>query len=296
MIHSMTGFGRGDFEIEGTCFQVEMRSVNHRHLDLHVRLPRLLSSFEPEIRGRIRTLFGRGKLDLSASLPSGSGPPPDLEIDEEAAARYVAAARSLAQSQDLEGRLDVSHLLALPGVARLVESAPSGESVKDRLLAAVDAAAAELLQMRRREGAALDRELRERLAGIARGLSQLAARAGEVGEAVRERLRKRTAQLEAESGPVDPVRLHQEIVLAADRVDVTEEIVRLRSHIEQFETALDGAGAGATVGRRLEFLLQEMVREANTIGSKASDAPLAHLVVDLKTELERIREQVLNVE
>jgi uncharacterized protein (TIGR00255 family) len=150
--------------------------------------------------------------------------------------------------------------------------------------------------MRRSEGAALAQEIEGRLAGIGGLCEQLAARAGEVQEAVRERLRKRAEALAQETGVQDDGRLQYEIVQAADRLDITEEIVRLRSHVEQFQAAMAQAGPGEPVGRRLDFLLQEFAREANTIGSKGSDAPIAHLVVELKTELERVREQVQNVE
>jgi uncharacterized protein (TIGR00255 family) len=149
--------------------------------------------------------------------------------------------------------------------------------------------------MRAREGEALDRDLRARFAEIGRLAEIVASRSEEVVAAGRLRLRRRADQLREETGLLDEARLHQEVVLAADRMDVTEEVVRLRSHVSQGLAVLDGA-ADEPVGRGLDFLLQEMGREANTIGSKANDAPLAHVVVDLKTELERIREQVQNVE
>jgi uncharacterized protein (TIGR00255 family) len=160
----------------------------------------------------------------------------------------------------------------------------------------VDTALEVLDAMRITEGAALERDLLERL-DVVEGLARsLEARAGEVQAAVRERLRRRAEQLRQESGLFDEARLHQEIVLAADRLDVTEEIVRLRSHVEQFRRIAAEGGAGKPVGRRLDFLLQEFGREANTIGSKGSDAPIAHEIVELKAEIERLREQVQNVE
>jgi uncharacterized protein (TIGR00255 family) len=150
--------------------------------------------------------------------------------------------------------------------------------------------------MRRAEGSALEREIAGRLERVAALCDQLEGRAGPVQEQARERLRKRAEKLAQDMGNFDEARLHQEIVIAADRLDVTEEIVRLRSHVEQFRGALAEAAPGHPMGRRLDFLLQELGREANTIGSKGSDASTAHLVVELKTELERVREQVQNVE
>jgi uncharacterized protein (TIGR00255 family) len=290
----MTGFGRAAFQVEGVAFQVEMRTVNHRHLDLQVRLPRPLSGFEAECRRHLQGRFGRGKLEVSVSSATGTGPPPDLEIDRAAAQRYVEAARALAAQHGLSEGLSAAGLLALPGVARLTEHAlPEGE-LGEGLAEALERAAAELAAMREAEGRALERELRERLERIAALLARLSEGTARVQDTARERLRRRAEQLRAEVGAFDEARLYQEIVLAADRLDVAEEIARLRSHVEQFASAL--TAEGEPVGRRLEFLLQEMGREANTLGAKAADAAVAHLVVDLKTELERVREQALNVE
>ena len=170
------------------------------------------------------------------------------------------------------------------------------EDLDAALFAAIDEAAAAAEEMRVAEGGLLERELRERLELTASLVEEIASRSSSVQESARERLRKRTEQLRQETGLIDEARLHQEIVIAADRLDVSEELARLRSHIEQFKSALLRAEAGKPVGRRLDFLLQEMGREANTLGSKGGDAPIAHRVIDLKTELERIREQVQNVE
>ncbi len=295
-MRSMTGFGRASFELAGAPHDVEIRSVNHRYLELRVRLPRALADFEGAVRERIQARVSRGKVDVSVTAPESGGPRPRPVVDEELAATYLRAARSLAAGGGARGALSVGELLQLPGVVRMLEPELAREQVESALLRAVDAAAAAADAMRAAEGAALERELLSRLARVAELAESLAQRASLVQEAVRERLRRRSAQLTSETGFVDEARLHQEIVLAADRLDVTEEIVRLTSHIAQFREISASAGPGAPVGRRLDFLLQEFGREANTIGSKGSDAPIAHSVVELKTELERIREQVQNVE
>jgi uncharacterized protein (TIGR00255 family) len=290
----MTGFGRAEFELGGAGFQVEVRTVNHRHLDVQVRLPRSLSRFEPELRRRLQGRFARGKVEASVAGRAGT-PLETLRVDAEVAAGYVRAVRELAARHALSPDLDAARLLALPGVARLAEPELPEPDFAAALAAAVERAAEGAAAMRRAEGEALARELALRLDRVETLLGQLSERAVSVQAAVRERLRKRAEQLAAELGQRDDARLAQELVWAADRLDVTEELVRLRSHVGQFRAALDGPGEGG-VGRRLEFLLQELQREANTIGSKAADAPVAHLIVDLKTELERAREQVLNVE
>jgi uncharacterized protein (TIGR00255 family) len=296
VIRSMTGFGRSSFEVEQVDFSVEVRTLNHRHLDLSTRLPRFLGDRELGIKKRLQGRFGRGKVEISISLGSGSSVKTQLEVDLDLAEQYVGAAEALQRAEGVGGALDVAALLALPGVSRLVEHEFEAEDLDAGLFAAIDEAAAAAEAMRVAEGGLLERELRERLELTASLVEEVESRSSSVQEAVRERLRKRTEQLRQETGLIDEARLHQEIVIAADRLDVSEELARLRSHIEQFKSALESSEAGNPVGRRLDFLLQEMGREANTLGSKGSNAPIAHRVIDLKTELERIREQVQNVE
>lgn len=294
MIRSMTGFGRSELEIEGIGVSIEVRTVNHRHLDVSVRLPRLLSALEAPLKKQLRAFYARGRIDATISFAPNAAPRARLELDREVVAQYRAFAAELAGS---EAPLDlpVDRLIALPGVARLVEHELSPDLAGPALEAALAAAAADARAMRDREGEALDRDLRRRLAQVSGLVSALAEGSEDVLASARERLRKRTDQLREQTGLLDEARLHQEVVIAADRLDVSEELTRLRSHVDQFETVL-ATGGEEPCGRRLDFLLQEMMREANTIGSKAGDAARAHRVVDLKTELERIREQVQNVE
>ena len=296
MIRSMTGFGHARFEVDGAGFEIEVRSVNHRHLDVRVRLPHGLAAFENEVRQLVAERVDRGKVDLGvrtgASTPSGDA----VALDLAAAEEYLRAARALRERHGIGGELDVAALLGLPGVARVVERELPEEAVRRALAGAIREALDGLGAMRAAEGASLDRELRGRLARMETLVAEVESRAGEVQRAVRERLRKRAEQLREETGLLDEARLHQEIVFAADRLDITEETVRLRSHTGQFRAILDAARPGDPAGRRLDFLLQEMGREVNTIGSKGNDAPIAHHVVELKTELERLREQVQNVE
>jgi len=292
----MTGFGRASFAVGDLAFDVELRSVNHRYLDARVKLPRLLAGFEADARARLQARLDRGKVDLSVTSPGGAGPAPRLEIDLEAVHQYLRAARGLRENEGVGGEIEVAGLLALPGVARFVEPELSADALREGLLRAVDAALEAADAMRAREGEALLRDLLERLGRVEGLVRDVEARSEVVQQGVRERLRRRAEQLRQEVGIVDEARLHQEIVIAADRLDVAEELVRLRSHVLQFRRILDEAGPGKPVGRRLDFLLQEFGREANTIGSKASDGPVAHTIVELKTEIERLREQVQNLE
>jgi uncharacterized protein (TIGR00255 family) len=291
----MTGFGRSTCEVDGLGLEVEARSVNHRHLDLRIRLPRVLADEENRLKKRIQAELSRGKVDITVSLVMESSESA-LEIDETIAAQYVEAARNLRERHGLTQELGVSSLLSLPGVTRLVETEVDPQTLVGPLDRSIDEAVAALVAMRVAEGATLAAEFEGRLAHVVDLAGRFEARSGEVVEVARQRLKKRAEQIKRDVGLVDDARLHQEIVIAADRLDITEELVRLRSHVDQFRETLASAGNHSPVGRRLDFLLQELGREANTVGSKASDAPLAQDVVELKTELERIREQVQNVE
>ncbi len=295
-LRSMTGFGNAAFELAGIAFDVEVRTVNHRHLDLRLKLPRQFSHCEAAVRACVPGYLGRGKVDLNVNLASGATPVAQLEIDDEVVRQYVEAAQSMGTTYDVPGELDISTLIGMPGVTRFVEPGFDDEEVTRVLCAAVEEALAKVDTARVTEGAAILKDFEGRLARVAGLVEGFAERGDTVREAARERLRKRASQLEIETGIVDEARLHQEIVIAADRLDISEEIARLRSHIEQFHAIVAEAAPENMVGRRLDFLLQELGREANTVGSKANDAPLAHDVVELKTELERIREQVQNVE
>ncbi len=291
----MTGFGRATREDGDVALEVEARSVNHRHLDLRIRLPRAFADQETRLKQRVSGRLSRGKVDVTVNLVMGQATS-RLEIDETIAAQYVDAARRLRETHGLGDGLDVSSLLALPGVMNLVENEVDPDRLLGPLEDALDEAVDAMIAMRVAEGESLAAEFEGRLQTVARLAEAFEARAGEVVEVARQRLRKRAEQIEREVGLMDEARLHQEIVIAADRLDITEELVRLRSHVDQFRETLASAGPGEPVGRRLDFLLQELGRETNTVGSKASDAPLAQDVVELKTELERIREQVQNVE
>jgi uncharacterized protein (TIGR00255 family) len=291
----MTGFGRAACEVEGFGLEVEARSVNHRHLDLRIRLPKVLADQETRLKQRVQGKLARGKVDVSVNLVLGSTAT-TLEVDETIASQYVEASRSLRAQHGLVDELAVSSLLTLPGVMRLVETEVDPAILCEPLDTVLDEAVEALIEMRVAEGEALAIEFEGRLSHVADLAERFSIRSGEVVEVAKQRLKKRAEQIKREIGLLDDARLHQEIVIAADRLDITEELVRLRSHVEQFRETLASAGEGSPVGRRLDFLLQELGREANTVGSKASDAPLAQDVVELKTELERIREQVQNVE
>lgn len=289
---SMTGFGRSETEIDGATLSVEVRSVNSRHRDIRVRMPNDLRGFESAVKELAGGHFERGQIEVSVRFVSVGVTRAEVEVDLEAARRYTEAAKGMADLLAGGSELTASSLLTLPGVARLREPELDADALGVTLSKVATVAFGAAVEMRAREGAALDQELRGRLDHVEAAVAQVEARSGEVRAGLRERLDKRLSTLAPEL-ELDPARLEQEVVIYADRMDVTEETVRLSSHLDQFRETLALSGP---IGRKLEFLLQEMGREVNTIGSKASDVPITRAVVDLKTELEKIREQVLNIE
>lgn len=291
-LSSMTGFGRGEASIGASLLTAEIRCLNSRHLDVRVRLPRELNALEAEARSKASEFFRRGQVEVSIRLTRQGEFAPRIEVDFDAARRYVDSAAELRERLSVEDRIPVADLLALPGVSRLCDPELEPDEVGGELLQAVERAAIEAAAMRSREGESLERELRDRLSRVEEIILQLEDRASKAQEGAREKLAKRIAAL-APNVELDAGRLEQEILLQVDRMDVTEELVRSTSHCEQFREILE---ADRPAGRKLEFLLQELGRETNTIGSKAADATITRAVVELKSELEKLREQVLNVE
>ncbi|HXK16352.1 MAG TPA: YicC/YloC family endoribonuclease [Polyangiaceae bacterium] len=286
----MTGFGCGEAELDGNKLTCELRALNHRFLDVRVRMPDELASHGFFMEQIARERLARGRFDIGIRLDDGAG------ATRFSTTRARAVYQSLLQLRDELApgtEVPVAVLASLPQL--LVDtSQASKHGLEQALTAAFESALARLDEMRAREGQALARELSERLAALREAAK--AAKALSLGSAERQlgRLRERVTRLlsDAAASP-DPARLETELALLADRSDVTEELVRLASHFDQFLALL---GDTAPIGRRLEFLLQEMSREANTLGSKSQDVKLSHLVVDIKSQLEKIREQVQNVE
>lgn len=291
-LSSMTGFGRGEAALGSGQLAAEIRCLNSRHLEVRVRLPRELAALESDARSTAARFFRRGQVEVSVRLTRRGELAPRIEIDHDAARQYAEAAAELCERLSLEDAIPVSVLLTLPGVSRLRDASLDDEEAGSGLVLAIERAAGEAAAMRAREGEALERELREHLSRVEEGIAEIESRAEKFRAGARERLEKRLAGL-APDVELDAGRLEQEVLLHIDRMDITEELARARSHCEQFLETLE---MDRPAGRKLEFLLQELGRETNTIGSKAADAALTRVVVELKSELEKLREQVLNVE
>jgi len=292
MIASMTGFGRGQAEVEGVMVTVELRSVNNRYLDVSVRLPRLAATYEPEVLHILRQRFQRGRITLQADLKVPNELPGLPRLNLERAQQYLKQLEMLRAQTGLKDPVRLDHLLAFPDLFEKLEEPEADERIHQALLQALHQAIEALEAARRHEGKLLQADLETRLETIAQRLAAIEARAPERLTEARTRLQARVQELLRET-PVDPARLELEIVLLADRLDITEECVRLRAHLQHFREALASTEPS---GRRLNFLVQELHREANTISAKANDATIALLAVDIKEELEKLREQIQNIE
>jgi len=286
----MTGFGAAEGPVAGGRLRLEVRSVNHRHFVAQLRLPVDLGPLEADIRERLRLHLERGSVSVSGRWTQEPPAAAAVEVDRERARAVVEALREVARQLGIAGDVDLATVARIPDVVR-VRTADTAIEAAD-VLGVLDDAARGCVAMRVREGGSLVRDLRARLAALISLAEQVSARAPQRLAAEQERLRRNVAEL-ARGVAVDPGRLAQELAYLADRLDVTEELVRLRTHLAAASAALEG---GPPAGRQLGFLLQELGREANTIGSKANDAAMAEAVIAMKGELEKMREQVENLE
>jgi len=290
----MTGFGRAEVAGDALTVTVEARSVNHRHLDIGVRLPSAFASLDTDIRRLISGRLERGRVDVSVQLaPLASQSTRTVRVDAALARRYAEQARQIADELGLAGEVPLGFILERPGVFELTDAPAADVTVVWPLVAAaLGRALDELVDRRSAEGAALASELQALGGALAVAVEQMAARAPVASARREERLRERMTALLAGT-PVDETRIATEVAVWATKTDVTEELARLRAHLEEFGLMLD---KGGSVGRQFDFLIQEMNREVNTVGSKADDLELSQAALAAKGLLEKIREQVQNLE
>ena len=288
----MTGYGRAVETVNGREFTVELRSVNNRYLDCSVRLPRLLSFAEDAVKQAVKAAVSRGKVDVFITLRSEAEDDVQVNLNRGVLEGYLAAMRQMVTEFGVQDDISVSTVSRLPDVFAVEKKEVDEDQLQSDLLQAVSKALEGYDAMRTREGAALDADLRSRGETILSLVSQVEQGNGQTVADYRARLENKLREV-LENTAIDESRILTEAAIFADKVAVDEETVRLRSHLQQMNSMLDGGGA---IGRKLDFLLQEMNREANTIGSKCTDVKLARIVVDIKAELEKIREQTQNIE
>ena len=292
MIKSMTGYGRAVETVNGREFTVEVRSVNNRYLDCSVRLPRVLSFAEDAVKQAVKNAVSRGKVDVFISVHSEGGEEVQVSLNEPVLRGYLTAMQQMVAEFGVADDISVSSVSRLPEVFVVEKPEVDEEQLLADLKFVVDKALSAYDAMRGTEGQALDRDLRSRGERILEMVSLVEQGNAQTVSDYRAKLEAKIREVLADKA-IDESRILTEAAIFADKVAVDEETVRLRSHLEQMNTMLSGEGA---VGRKLDFLLQEMNREANTIGSKCTDVKLARIVVDIKAELEKIREQTQNIE
>ena len=289
----MTGYGKGMVAGDDFSVSVDLKTVNNRFLDIHLRVGSELASLEPSIKKRITSRLTRGRVDVTVSMERVAQVA--YELNRPLIAGYITALKQLQQDFNIAGELDINILARIPGALQ-----PARNGIDEKVIAgleqALDQALDELEKMREQEGEALKNELRDRVRKIESLVPVIESSAAGLADAYRLRLQKRIGELLNRGGQiveVDPVRLAQEVAYLADRSDVSEEMVRLRSHLSQFQEALDAPGEA---GKMLDFLLQELNREANTTLSKSTDLVIKEAGLAIKAEVEKLREQVQNVE
>lgn len=291
----MTGFGQGSADGHGVRVTATLRGVNQRFADLRVRVPPQWLALEPDLRRRVLARVRRGRIELALEIERDGDAAAGPRVNRTLASSIAGAARALRDELGLPGELDLRTLLLVPGIISGQAADPAAdEHVPEVAGEAVERALAAFDADRLREGRALGADLARRIARMSSLVEALRARAAQIPDQLRSRLRDRIATLLEGDVEVEPGRLAQEIAFLADRADVTEELVRLASHLDQAASLL--AGAEEPVGKRLDFLLQEIQRETNTIHSKSPDLELSRLALDLKVETEKVREQVQNLE
>ena len=292
MIKSMTGYGRARQELHKRDITVEVRSVNNRYLDCTVKMPRMYAFAEDAVKSHVQQAVSRGKVDVFISLRSESAQDVKITLNAPMVEGYIAAMRQMAQDYGIGEDISVSLLSRMPDVFTVDKPEVDEEQLLSDLLSVVNKALERYDAMRTAEGKALENDLRSRGQTILGLVEQVEAGSGQTVADYRTRLETKLKEVLANTA-IDESRILTEAAIFADKVAVDEETVRLRSHLDQMNNMLTTGGA---IGRKLDFLLQEMNRESNTIGSKCSDVRLARIVVDIKAELEKIREQTQNIE
>ena len=291
MIKSMTGFGRSKYEIDGRTYTVEIKSVNHKYSDVSVKLPRFLNYLEDGIRKRVLESISRGKVDVFITFENYSSKGTNIKVNRELAKEYIRELKELAEETELNFDLRLIDVSRLPEILK-IEDDEDEELIGNELMIALDEAIQNFIKMRETEGAKLVEDIKNRIVEIKGKVKEITKYSSTLVEDYIKKLEARVNEL-LKPGTVDEERLAQEIVIFSDKSSIEEELTRLDSHLEQFLNLLKGS---SPVGKKMDFLVQEINRETNTIGSKANCLEITNLVIEIKTEVENIREQVQNIE
>lgn len=295
MVMSMTGFGRGESKTEKYSFTVEIKTINHRYLDINIKLPRRISFLEEWIRQIIKKDILRGRVEVFIKMDMHGQSESKLSLDTELAKNYNDILHTIKKELDIEEKISLSTITRFPDIIKTTENEIDSDEIKNDLLSGLNSALKSLKDMRELEGRELVKDINNRLKILSGNIDIIEGLSSTVEEDYRQRLKLKMEEiLKSFNVQPDEQRILQEAAIYADKSSITEEIVRFRSHILQLETITKNSGEA--IGRKLDFLIQEMNREANTIGSKSSNIEITSKVVDIKSELEKIREQIQNIE
>lgn len=292
MVRSMTGFGRAKAQIDGLDITVEIKSVNHRYFEFSCRTPRAYSFLEEKIKSHLSGAVTRGKIEVGVLIDDNTENATVVEIDREYTTAYLNALKTLSKEYGIKNDVKTSALVGNNDIFKIKRQTIEDEVITNAVLTVLDEALSKFIEMRTIEGERLLKDVTDRANYILEKVAFIEERSPKTVEEYRNRIQQKISELLGDK-TIDEQRVLTEVAIFADKVAVAEETVRLRSHIKQFETHMTSNDA---VGRKLDFIVQEMNREANTIGSKAQDIEIAHTVVDIKSEIEKIREQIQNME
>ena len=292
MLRSMTGYGRATYEIDAREYVVEIKSVNNRYSDISIKMPRSISFLEDKIKKLISNAITRGKIEVFVSFTNNSDIGRNIEINREIAKRYIEEMRKLASEQNINSNIEVIDVMKMPDVLNTKIDETAEEVIKEELIICTNEAIKNFISMREVEGEKIKEDLEKRINVISEKINKINSISTGLVEEYIVKLEKRVNEL-LKPNVVDETRLAQEIVIYSDKCSVEEEITRMKSHISQFLSLIDKDNSN---GKRIDFLIQEMNRETNTIGSKANNLEITNYVVDIKTEVENIREQIQNIE
>ncbi len=291
MIKSMTGYGKASLSIENREYQIEIKSVNHRYLDMNIKMPRTISYLEEEVKKTIMTYVKRGKVDVFITFENNSTEGRKIQINKEIASVYIKELRKLAEEENILANIEVTEISKYPDVLS-IQNEQNEEKIKQELIEVTKQATQKLVEMRSAEGSKMAQDLLQRVEEVQQNVTKISDQSTGLIQDYVVKLESRIKEI-LPNHEVDPNRLAQEVVIFADKCSVQEEITRLNSHIAQFKSFLQ---TEEPIGKKLDFLIQEMNRETNTIGSKANCLEITNMVIDIKTQLENIREQIQNIE
>lgn len=292
MIRSMTGYGKSTLSVDGREYQMEIKSVNHRYLDISVKMPKTISYLEDTIKKQISEKIKRGKVDVFVTFENNSQEGRNIQINKELAKMYIKQLKELAEEEKILSNIEVMDIAKIPDILT-VKADEDDEKIKEEIIQTTQEAVNKIIEMKSIEGSKIEQDLLARIDNIENKIEEISKKSTGLIEEYVVKLEKRIKEI-LKTEKIDKSRLAQEVVIYADKCSVEEEITRLRSHIYQFKSLI--TDQNETIGKKLDFIIQEMNRETNTIGSKANNLEITNGVIDIKTELEDIREQVQNIE